>query len=130
METTRTAEGRSLAWEMPSLLNEDRCVGAARIFLHRSQCFLFGCLLILGFLRGHNLHPWSCVSGGGLFFKLSLEYMADIVRWRWRLSWRLALSSAAGVADNHRNGVAPLPWCAHSAGLLHVLFSSGLFLMV
>lgn len=78
---TDTLDARNIATDMPKLLNAGPVIARITFFAPVSLALFFGVLVVMGMLRGVNLHPmtYAFLAAGFFTFHLLLAYLGDVM---------------------------------------------------
>jgi hypothetical protein len=142
-QRTRIGEGWRLAWNypdvigaqaigmtMPSLLNPGPVATRITFFAPVSLLFFFAVLIIVGLLRGVNLHPMNYffLAAGFFAFQLLFAYLVDLIP--LGLAFCIAALVSLGLVGGYLRAVAgaTFGWIAVAAQFAYlVLFSYSFF---
>lgn len=116
--------------EMPKVLNAGPVAARISFFAPVSLMFYFAVLLIVGVMRGANLHPvnYFFLAAGCFAFQLLFAYLVDRVEIMW--SFAIAATVSLALVCGYIRAVAgqSLFWVALAAQLFYmVLFSFSFF---
>lgn len=97
---------RSIAMEMPSVTNPGPVAARITFFAPVSLVFFFAVVIILGSIRGVNLHPMNffLLAAGCFAFQLLFAYLVDLVP--TMLSFIIAATVSLVLVGGYLTGVA------------------------
>jgi Inner membrane protein CreD len=114
--------GRSIGVDLPNRLNPGPLTARITYFAPVSLLFFLTVMVMLGVLRGENLHPvhYAFLSAGFFAFHLLLAYLVDHLSVHW--SFAAATATSVFLVTSYLRGVAGIRFAVARAGIAQLVF--------